>query len=1019
MRLEPRDRLREALRFGLYLSVVAVALLACVEQARLNDRVDRIDRVWSGRLARYERIRGLAFAISAPSNEVFDSGNLAAESSRSRLARAEFTAQMDSARLELAGAGRSASSPTIVADVEGVKSAVDPMLVDVDHTFASYEVNPPPDVAVMNGHLGRVSDAIDLLEHDAREAQGFETRRCLSSASAFNWALATMLALLSVCLVLTLLILRRGSASAADLSEHPDAPVAESRRGGLVDGILVGLFLSTLILSMSASQRQDSGAAEILRKHRAGSERLARYDRVGRLVTAMSDPCNEVFDSGDLASESARSRQARVALAAELDSAQVDLARLPRGDASALAFADLDGVKTAIDTTMSDVDRTFASFGVARPPDVVVIDRHLARAQAALDRLERSTRSAQAREAATILSAPIFSRRMALAILLLFPAPMIVVRLIERRRARASQAVTEAEEPEPARVAPRPEAAPSTLILDAPDPVITIGVNGRILGWNPHAEKMFGLSPAVTPGARFSETVIAPGHRDGFDQILFRFVQDGDEEDLNRRLEITALDHAGREFPIELAVVPTRTADATVLNVFLRDVTERRHADDQLRRLTLVASKTASGVVITNAAGRVEWINDAFERMTGYALAELRGQDATALWRRANTDPGAIEHVVEGIRSGSEFHVELASETRDGRAYWVEIEATPVFDDGGTLAQLIAIVTNVSERKRAESALRESEAKTRVVVEESPDAIITVDDAGVIQSVNPASERIFGYRPGELIGMHVRALMQSSAGNGDAGVVEAGEGPWPVSGGTHELIGRRRNGSIFPIEITTGEKRLEGVRTWTGSVRDITGRKQAEALRAGQNRVLELLASGAPLARSLTELIRLVEEQQPGTVCMILILDPATARLRNGGASHLPDDLVRAVEEIGVGPAACTWGTAVHQRKRVIVEDTATHPSWSRHRPLALFHGLRSSWAEPILSTTGLALGAFVVFRRRVHSPIASELELVTSAAHIASIAIERTRAIEAMNVYRTTMDETVDPTIGDFRDAA
>src|SRR5206468_5053680 len=116
-------------------------------------------------------------------------------------------------------------------------------------------------------------------------------------------------------------------------------------------------------------------------------------------------------------------------------------------------------------------------------------------------------------------------------------------------------------------------------------------------------------------------------------------------------------------------------------------------------------------------------------------------------------------------------------------------------------------------------------------------------------------------------------------------------GPWSITGG-----GRRKNGSAFPIELSVSEAKFGDRKMWTCVVRDITRRKQAEALRVGQNRVLEKLASGAPLAGALTELVRIVEEQQPGILCTILTLDPGETQMRMVASPSVTEDLARAME---------------------------------------------------------------------------------------------------------------------------
>jgi PAS domain S-box-containing protein len=630
---------------------------------------------------------------------------------------------------------------------------------------------------------------------------------------------------------------------------------------------------------------------------------------------------------------------------------------------------------------------------------VAVINGHLAKVSEGLTVLEAHAQETQSLESRKLLDASTFLQGLASAALALALVPVIAIVLLLRQRLQpmiSGETVIYAAAP-PGEPGPAP-------VLDAPDPVITLDANGCITAWNARAAKVLGRVAEEVQGGRFADIVVAPRHREAFERDLREAFANDDAATLDRRFEILALDSSGAEIPVELAIVPVRGGDTPLWSVFLHDITEHRRAQDQLQRLSLIASRTASGVVITDAQGQTDWVNDAFVRLTGRSIEECRGWTLDALLGGSQTEPAALETLNAAIRARTEFRVELARDSGDGRLSWVEVEATPAFDDQGALTQFIAIVTDITERKRVETALRESEARARAVVDHAVDAVLQVDHFGVITTVNPAAERVFGYKPGELSGKPVRALMPGfETANGEGPALDTGA---EIIAASRELEGRRRNGTAFPIELSLNDTEIDGRHVWTGVVRDITPRKRAEALQAGQNRVLELLAREVPLEESLDELIRVIEGQQQDAVCMVLILRPGHTRLAVGASPTLPDDLARAVEAVEIGPAGCTWGAAAYLGQRVIAEDTATHPAWTDYRTLALEFGLRSSWAEPIVSGSGSPLGVFVTFRRRVHMPDAPELELISFAAHLASIAIERTLAAETLRTYALELDD-------------
>jgi diguanylate cyclase (GGDEF)-like protein/PAS domain S-box-containing protein len=169
-------------------------------------------------------------------------------------------------------------------------------------------------------------------------------------------------------------------------------------------------------------------------------------------------------------------------------------------------------------------------------------------------------------------------------------------------------------------------------------------------------------------------------------------------------------------------------------------------------------------------------------------------------------------------------------------------------------------------------------------------------------------------------------------------------------------------------------------------------RRRAELWRDQQNRILELIATGAPLTEALGALMLAVESQAPGMLCSILLPDGDGTRLRTAAAPSLPEPYNRAVDGVAIGPAVGSCGTAAYRKEQVIVTDIATDPLWAEYRGLAAAHGLRACWSTPILSRPGNLLGTFANYFREPRGPAAHELELVASAAHIARIALEKRR---------------------------
>jgi len=142
-------------------------------------------------------------------------------------------------------------------------------------------------------------------------------------------------------------------------------------------------------------------------------------------------------------------------------------------------------------------------------------------------------------------------------------------------------------------------------------------------------------------------------------------------------------------------------------------------------------------------------------------------------------------------------------------------------------------------RKQARGVLATSEARMRALLEAAVDAIISIDEPGAIQTINPAAERLFGYAPDEVIGRNVKILMPSPYREEHDGYLARyrATGEKKIIGIGREVLGRRKDGSTFPMDLSVAEARLGDERIFAGIIRDITERKRAEqALRESEER---------------------------------------------------------------------------------------------------------------------------------------------------------------------------------------
>jgi PAS domain S-box-containing protein len=273
-------------------------------------------------------------------------------------------------------------------------------------------------------------------------------------------------------------------------------------------------------------------------------------------------------------------------------------------------------------------------------------------------------------------------------------------------------------------------------------------------------------------------------------------------------------------------------------------------AELQERLLAIVASAT-DAIVTIDANHRVTLFNRAAEQMFRCPADQAIGAPIDRFipqrFRAAHRD-----HVKAFERTGTTTRAmghqrPLAALRADGTEFPIEATISQVTVRGEPF--FTAIVRDISERLRAEEALRESEGRLRAIVETAVDGIVTIDDGGTVTSFNPAASRIFGYAADEVLGRNVSMLMPEPHRGAHDGYMRdyARTRVKKIIGIGREVVGLRKDGTQFPMDLSVSETVLGDRRVFTGIVRDVTERKRAEAALAKQ---------AEDLARSNVELER-------------------------------------------------------------------------------------------------------------------------------------------------------------------
>ncbi|MBA4056384.1 MAG: hypothetical protein C0490_16840, partial [Marivirga sp.] len=162
----------------------------------------------------------------------------------------------------------------------------------------------------------------------------------------------------------------------------------------------------------------------------------------------------------------------------------------------------------------------------------------------------------------------------------------------------------------------------------------------------------------------------------------------------------------GTPFDAEVSLNRLDLNNEVYIQAMVRDVSKRKKAEVENRRLAMVANTTTNIVILADGDGRIEWVNPAFTRITGYTLEEVIGKRPGSFLRGPETDPGVSAFMGEKVRAGQGFKdIEIINYSKEGRPYWISIEVQPILDNTGKVAQFIAIESDISERKATQQVL--------------------------------------------------------------------------------------------------------------------------------------------------------------------------------------------------------------------------------------------------------------------------------------------------------------------------
>lgn len=402
---------------------------------------------------------------------------------------------------------------------------------------------------------------------------------------------------------------------------------------------------------------------------------------------------------------------------------------------------------------------------------------------------------------------------------------------------------------------------------------------------------------------------------------------------------------------------------------------------------------THDAILVRDMRGTINYWYRGAEELYGWSAEQAVGKVSQELLKTIY--PASREQIEEEVISAGRWEGELVQTRKDGSQVVVASRWSLQRDERGAPVAILVTNNDITKRKRAEEVARRSEKELRDFVNAVPAFVWSTLPDGAVDFVNERWLEFTGLPPQDARGLNWQAAIhpddqprlvaewRAALMNGQS--VEA------------EIRVRRADGEFrwcFLRSVALHDEAGNIVK-WYGTGVDIEDRKRAESLVATEKRILEMVATGQPLAAIFDSLCRLVEGQASGVVASILLLDGD--RLRHGGAPSLPKAYTDAIDGLAIGPSAGSCGTAAYRGEPVFVEDIATDPLWANYRDLALPHSLRACWSTPVFSSQGKVTATFAMYYHEPRRPTRRDQELIDQVTHLAGVAIQQKLAQEKL----------------------
>lgn len=253
------------------------------------------------------------------------------------------------------------------------------------------------------------------------------------------------------------------------------------------------------------------------------------------------------------------------------------------------------------------------------------------------------------------------------------------------------------------------------LIMNASlNAIITIDKKGKITFWNAQAETIFGWKKEEVIGKLLSETIIPNQHKKGHSEGMKHYLKSGEGPVLNKQIELPALNKDGKEFTIEISIIPVKQNEEIFFCSFIQDISERKKAEKNLKfqeeKYRNIIANMNLGLIEVDNNEKIVFANQSFEMLSGYEIAELLGKNPSEIF--VFGENFEIIKSKKNLRNqGISDIYQIPIKNKRGELKWWAISGAPNYDDQGSLVGSIGIHLDITEQKQLEIELEKEKIK--------------------------------------------------------------------------------------------------------------------------------------------------------------------------------------------------------------------------------------------------------------------------------------------------------------------